>query len=113
MTQKQGAVEEQRGVLKEKDEGGVDVRRDEVGGAWAVVVGEGWRTPRPLRVTQSLGLRTIPNRQGQSQPELRYGSRMPSKVVSSEREGESEGEGAREREGNRERERSSCPAAVD
>lgn len=36
------------------------------------------RTPRPLRVEENLGLGIIQSRQGQPQPVLRYGSRMPS-----------------------------------
>lgn len=36
-------------------------------------------TPRPLRVGENLGLGMIQSRQGQPQPALRYGSRMPSK----------------------------------
>lgn len=61
--------------------------------------GEGG-TPRPLRVEENLGLGMIQSRQGQPQPALRYGSRMPS---------ESEYGILIESGG----ERSSCPAAVD
>lgn len=60
--------------------------------------GGGDWTPRPLRVGENLGLGMIQSHQGQPQPALRYGSRIPS---------ESEYGILRERGG------SSCPAAVD
>lgn len=40
--------------------------------------GEKAGTPRPLRVRENLGLGMIQSSQGQPQPALRYGSRMPS-----------------------------------